>query len=276
MQKTHSGFGITGAGWLGLPLASFWAGQGHKVTATTTTPAKIALLKKAGIEPLQLAWQPEPAGQDPKPLFEHPTIVINIPPGTRTKGPIFHGKQMQAIIPYLKAPHIQQVVYISATSEYADTNQTATENSPLGTNDRAQALLRAEGFLQDAIGPKLVILRLGGLLGHDRIPGRYSAGKNLPGNGLEPVNYVHQDDAVRAIDAVVQKKVTDRIFNLVAPEHPTKKEVYQHNAAKIGFNPPVFTGQAPTPYKEVVPNRFMQELNFQFKFANPLHFSYTP
>ena len=40
---------ILGCGWLGLPLAKALIGEGYTVKGSTTTPAKLNLLKEEGV-----------------------------------------------------------------------------------------------------------------------------------------------------------------------------------------------------------------------------------
>ena len=80
--------------------------------------------------------------------------------------------------------------------------------------------------------PNTVILRLGGLMGYDRIAGKYTAGKRVEDG---PTNYVHRDDVVSIIESVIEKRVKNKIFNVVAPKQSTKKEIYTQNSKRFGF-----------------------------------------
>jgi len=80
--------------------------------------------------------------------------------------------------------------------------------------------------------PNTVILRLGGLMGYDRIAGKYTAGKTVEDNST---NYVHRDDVVGIIERVIETGMKDEIFNVVAPKQTTKKEIYIQNSKLFGF-----------------------------------------
>jgi len=84
-----------------------------------------------------------------------------------------------------------------------------------------------------------VILRLGGLMGYDRIAGKYTAGKTIENT---PTNYVHRDDVVGIIESIIEKRVKNKTFNVVAPIQSTKKEIYIQNASSFGFEKTSFKG----------------------------------
>jgi len=83
-----------------------------------------------------------------------------------------------------------------------------------------------------------VILRLGGLMGYDRIAGKYTAGKTLAHNSR--TNYVHRDDVIGIIKSVIKKNIVNEIFDVVAPQQSTKKDIFYTNAKKFGFKETFF------------------------------------
>jgi hypothetical protein len=60
-----------------------------------------------------------------------------------------------------------------------------------------------------------------GLMGYDRIGVNYFRTKPVSAAGT-PVNHVHRDDIILAIDRLIQTHCFDT-YNLCAPLHPTKK-----------------------------------------------------
>ena len=73
---------------------------------------------------------------------------------------------------------IKQIIYISATSIYPSQNQIAKESDPLDAGNTGNlALFNAEKILREDKTYDLTIVRFGGLLGDDRIPGKYFSGK---------------------------------------------------------------------------------------------------
>lgn len=84
-----------------------------------------------------------------------------------------------------------------------------------------------------------VILRLGGLMGYDRIAGKYTAGETVEDGST---NYVHRDDVVGIVERIIEQKVKSKIFNVVAPIQSTKKEIYTQNSKQFGFDETLFSG----------------------------------
>ena len=92
-----------------------------------------------------------------------------------------------------------------------------------------------------------VILRLAGLMGYDRIAGKYTSGETIKDG---PTNYVHRDDVVGVIESVIESKIKNKIFNVVAPIQSTKKVIFRQNSAKFSFDETHFRGET----KEVKPH----------------------
>lgn len=168
---------------------------------------------------------------------------------------------------------VKKIIYVSATSIYPDKNQVAHEEDSLGLeNTGNKALLNAENILRSGKNIDLTIIRYGGLLGVDRIPGRYFSGKEDV-QGKTPVNYIHRDDAVNLAMWILENSLWNEIFNGVAPEHPLRKEVYEKNALDLGFPPPASYLSEPASYK-VISSEKIIETGFKFSIPNPLDFWY--
>lgn len=86
--------------------------------------------------------------------------------------------------------------------------------------------------------PNTVILRLGGLMGYDRIAGKYTAGKTVEDR---VTNYVHRDDVVGIIERVIETKLKAKTLNVVAPKQTTLKEIYAKNSEQFGFEKTLVT-----------------------------------
>jgi nucleoside-diphosphate-sugar epimerase len=172
--------------------------------------------------------------------------VINIPP-SRIEN---YADKVRGLIAQLPAT-ARQILFCSSTSVYADTEGTVTETDvapgemlPAGTSDPARhgtprsVLLEAEGHA--AAHPATTILRLAGLIGGERNPARFLAGRQGVATPLAPVNLIHLNDIIAVIDALVRLGTTGEVFNVCAREHPTRKAYYTDAALKAGLVPPVF------------------------------------
>lgn len=265
---------LIGLGWLGLPLASFLQGKGHVVKGTTTSPEKQKRLEQEGMVAECLLLDPLPATEVPAHLFDTDLLYINIPPGRRRHSDAYHPRQIHFLREAIERYGLQKVIYVSATSVYPSKNQVARETDSLTADTTGNpALWNAEQLLWKDKSYELTVVRFGGLLGDDRIPGRYFSGKeNVPGH--PPVNYIHRTDAVRAIHWIISQNLWNETYNIVSPEHPEKRAVFEKNARDMGFPPPASYEEPPQQmWKEISCEKWLRT-GFSFDFPDPLAFTY--
>lgn len=261
---------ILGCGWLGLALAEELIKRGFKVKGSTTTTEKISQLQSKGIEAYEIEL---PNNKFDKSFFDTDYLIIDIPPKSSKAGVNHHFESIKSIIPYIK--NDQKIIYISSTSVYPDVDHPINEDHELDKNsDRANALIQVEQLLLNTFYDRLTIIRSGGLLGYDRIPGKYFAGKKVKQYD-QKVNYLHRDDAVGIIITVIDKKAWGCILNAVAPQHPTRKEVYKKNADDYSFEYPIFENTPQELTNRIIENsKIEQILDYSFIYPDPLHFFY--
>lgn len=262
-------------GWLGIPLAKALKAAGITTKGTTTSPDKKQSLNDQGFICELLVLNPELKGHVPKTIFEASILFVNIPPSSRSKPSTYHPKQIEIIKMLAQKHGIKKIIYISSTSIYPSNNQVAKETDPIDFNNTGNpALLNAEKILWRDKTYDLTIIRFGGLLGDDRIPGKYFSGKeNVAGH--PPVNYIHRKDAVRAVLWVIEKKLWNETFNVVCPVHPKKREVIEKNARNMDFPPPLSYEEPKTQkWKEIAADKW-SDTKFEFIYSNPLDFTYN-
>lgn len=272
---------ILGCGWLGLPLGVALLQEGYVMNGSTTSKEKLPLLKAKGINPCLLKFDEDESlfveSGDTKNFFTCDILIINIPPQTKSKHDDFHPAQLRQIITKTKQFNVQKVIYISATSVYPKSKKVVDEDTAISIHTTGnKALFKAEQLLLKEDSFKTNLLRCGGLLGYDRIPGKYYIGKRIS-NGETPVNYIHRDDAVAIIQMLIKKAFWNNVYNLVAPLHPTRKAVFEKNAQDFNFAPPHFApALASNNYKLVSGDKLIRALPYDFLFPDPLHFYYIP
>ncbi|WP_428667538.1 SDR family oxidoreductase [Runella sp.] len=266
---------ILGCGWLGLPLAAQLVEEGHKVKGSTTSVEKLAALRALEIEPLWLQLTPEPKGIGWDYLLDCEVLIIAIPPRLERTGADFHPAQMRYLLELLKETPVQQIIYISSTSVYPELNREVKEEDVIQPSQSASpALAEAEQLIQ-TLPQQSLILRCGGLMGYERIPGKYVSGKKDITTGDVPVNYIHRDDAIGVIKAFLQNpSVWNETYNVTAPLHPTRRDVYLASCAPYGYEPPTFLTVAKNPFKIISSQKLQDKLNYQFIYPNPLDFLY--
>ena len=264
---------MIGLGWLGRPLATELLRRGYRVMGSTTTPEKQTQLRAEGIETHLLALNPQPEG-DLEALLQTDILVVNIPPKAGKIGDDHHPAQMQHLAGAVSKSAIRWVIYVSSTSVYPELNRIMTEID-VQTPDQsaAPALVQAEQIwlTQQTPNFRATILRCGGLMGYDRQVGKYVAGRTVD-SGAVPVNYIHRDDAVNLICAVIANRLTG-VFNVVAPLHPSRAEVYRNSCQKHGYALPTFVEPVEqVPFKIVSSLKLTEQTGYVFKYADPLQF----
>ncbi|AKD57786.1 Rossmann-fold NAD(P)-binding domain-containing protein [Spirosoma radiotolerans] len=270
-KKTVS---ILGCGWLGIPLAEKLFATGYTVKGSTTSAEKLPMLRQKGIDAYQLNLSPEPVG-DLAALLQADTVIIDIPPKTGKLGDRFHPEQIQYLTNALRQSSVAHVIYVSSTSVYPELSRVMVEaDVKTPGQSAAPGLVQAEQNIQQLTPNCLTtVLRCAGLMGYDRIPGKYVAGRTVD-SGAVPVNYLHQDDAEGLISAVISLKLAGT-YNAVAPEHPTREAIYRKSCADFGYQlPAIVIPDQPAPYKIISGEKLMQATNYQFRYPDPLQFLY--
>lgn len=256
---------ILGCGWLGLPLAEHLIKLGYRVKGTTSTESKLSTLRQKGIDPYYALLDPEMTISN-EAFFDTDILIINIPPATFRKGADFHPKQITSLIENLKGHHIKKIFYVSSTSVYPEINAEVYEDMPLTIeNDRQKALLLSERILTSA-NLKPTIFRCGGLMGYDRQPSIFlnKSTRSKRKKSLDtPVNYIHRDDVIEIISRLIKKECAGETFNLVAPEHPARKNFIENVKEE---------SHSSTSFKIVSSKKIVQFLNYSFKYPDPLMF----
>lgn len=272
---------ILGCGWLGFPLAQRLLTDdiSSQVKGSTTSADKIEKFKASGIDGFLFRLDPEISGNEAeiKSFFDCDTLIISIPPKLSKNEADFHPRQIQSVIDHIKNSPVKEILYISSTSIYPDLNRIVVESDVISPDQSpSPAMVEAENLLINLRSERSVsILRHGGLLGYNRIPGKYVKGQKDMTTGSIPVNYIHPDDSVGIIISILQKGVVNETFNIVAPLHPTRKEIYIKSCAQFGWEAPTFAEQNIQPdFKIISAEKLNSFYEYEFKFSDPLQFYY--
>lgn len=262
---------ILGCGWLGMALGRYLNEQGFFVRGSTTTSTKLPLLEEAGMKPFQLALEPDGLkGEDQDDFLASGILIVAIPPGRKNPQVARqYPEKFQQLVRLMN--HGQKMIFTGSTSVYANLNrEVKEEDAGEGElRESGKALLQTETLLQKQLDDRVTILRLGGLIGYDRHPGRFLRSGKVYAGGKRPVNLTHRDDCIRAIEAVFRQEAWGRVFNVVAEDHPTRQEFYEHAAHQLGLDPPVFQDDDHPSFKIVSNRKIKQQLSFQFKYGSP-------
>lgn len=264
---------VLGCGWLGLALARALAADGHPVLGTTTTPDQLTTLESAGIKPHLLRLGTD-FGAPANSLLHHllhsaDVLVLNVPPRAATAGA--YPALLRPVHRAVGSAGTKHVLFVSSTSVYPDEPRLMRETNALSTRDAASDVLRAEGHFVPRYGQwKSTVVRLGGLIGPERAPGRFLAGRQDLTQGNAPVNLLHLTDAVGVLSAIIKHEAWGHTFNVCAAQHPLRRDFYPAAAQYLNLEPPTFKEESGTGGKIIDSSLVRRVLPYQFQHDDVL------
>ena len=275
---------ILGCGWLGLPLAKKLIEEGYSVNGSTTSENKLSTFRDLGINPfLVILSEVEGALENESIsktitdfLAKSETLIIDIPPKLRGSAASFPTplgmtfvKKIENLIPFIEKSTVKKVLFVSSTSVYGDENGVITEETePNPDTESGKQLLLAEVLLQNNQTFETTILRFGGLIGEDRQPVKFLAGKENLENADAPVNLIHQNDCIGVIQEIINQSKWNEVFNAVAPFHPIRSAYYTQKAIDLNLALPKFSSEKSNIKKTISSEKTERVLNYKFKPEN--------
>ncbi len=260
---------IIGCGWLGTPLAHTLIERGFRVIATRSTPENVTELKDLGIAAIQLALRPGLECGSLESLRGIAIAIILLAPGIRKGCASQFAERISNLISGLKTVAISQVIFASSISVYPSDNREVDENeAEPPDSESGRILLEAEKRIIEDSSIQATVIRFAGLCGPGREPGRLLAGKDNLSGADNPVNLIHQQDAIEVLHSLIEHRPWGRIFNACAPCHPAKSNLYPSAAIAMGLAPPRFN-QASARYKRVRGDKIREELGFVYRHPDP-------
>lgn len=273
---------ILGCGWLGFPLAKSLVEKGFSVNGSTTSENKLSILSSGGILPYLISVTENEIVGDFNAFLENSEIlIIDIPPklrggfsDTSTALSMTFVSKIKNLIPLIEKSAVKKVIFVSSTSVYADSTSTAlgvTENTqPQPETESGKQLLEAETLLLSNSTFQTSVVRFGGLIGEDRHPIYFLAGRKNIENPDAPINFIHQKDCIGIIEEILNQVQNDNIkgneiFNAVTPFHPTRKDYYTQKAIELKLSLPEFDTSKPSVGKLILSEKVENLLGYQFK-----------
>lgn len=263
---------ILGCGWLGLPLAKSLIEKGYSVNGSTTSVDKISVLKNAGIIPFQISLgEDEIKGKIDLFLANSEILIIDIPPKLRGDSKENFVRKIQTLVPIIVKSSVEKVIFVSSTSVYSDDNSTITEAlEPRPDSESGKQLLASERLLQNNTNFKTTVVRFGGLIGDDRHPIKFLAGRKNIENPDAPINMIHQEDCIGIIEEILRQAQNDKLewnetFNAIAPFHPSRKDYYTNKAIALNLPLPEFNESQPSVGKLILSTKIEAVLGYNFK-----------
>jgi nucleoside-diphosphate-sugar epimerase len=228
---------FVGLGWLGIPLANFLTSKGFEISGTTRSSEKQQQLSAKGWG--VICWDASTDESIPSSFFEAcELVIINIPPGKLRE----NNRYAEVCCSIATAiPSASKVIFVSTTGIYPDEALTTNEDEFSRTPYLKENLFALTEERLDAIlKERLTIVRFAGLIGPNRNPARFLAGKTDVSNPNAPVNLIHLNDCIQIIDAIITQNKWGEIYNGCASDHPTRQEYYTAMCECFGLVPPTF------------------------------------
>lgn len=243
-ERNKKNIGILGCGWLGLPLAKQLVENGDIVRGSTTQVSKLKQIEATGASAFVVRCEEEGCSGLSTFLTKLDTLIITLPPGVR-KNP---NRRFDLVIQQIKneilIQGVGEVLFISSTSVYGNTQGLITEETPTaGVTESGKQLVDCEQLLLNNPSFKTVVIRFGGLIGPNRHPIYSLAKREQIDNAKGEINFIHLEDCIQMIARCLLQIGGNGLYNGVSPYHPSRKDYYTVMAQKAGIQLPAFTNQ---------------------------------
>lgn len=248
--------GIIGFGWLGARIAEILKSK-YEITATVRSEKKAQKLRSLG-------WSVSPADfpedriitvQAHLEISVCDAILITVPFSERRHGPTVMQNKMTNIAHFI-GDFSGPVFIMSSTGIYPDITKQMTEEE-VAVSDAFSENLFKNWFPQGSV------LRLGGLMGDQRLLKNYSVAQEN-----QIVNHIHYQDVAGILNLLLEKEVYNKLYNMVAPMHPTKAEVIAAQYGKSWQQ----KNQKNRVGKEISSEKLIQETHYKFAYPDPCLF----
>lgn len=253
--------GIIGCGWLGLHLAEHLY-PANRIFTTTTSEDKISPLTSKGFDVTMINFPSLEISKNStrwKALDILDVIIITVP----------FSKQSDINSLLLRFENISQFIegfekqlFLMSSIGIYPPIETEIEEKTFNDSLLVPNLLQVEKLILNKF-PQVNILRLGGLMGNDRVFSKY---KVQPTN--QAVNHVHFEDICLIIEKMISKNSSTKIYNVVAPLHPTKQEIINFQK---GITNNIISKEKPQG-RIILTKLLIDELNYEYKNQDPKMF----
>ncbi len=247
--------GIIGCGWLGYRIAKHLTNY-YEIHTTVTSENKIEFLSREGFYPEIVNFEintPESKQRPWQKLSQLDHIIITVP--------LFSKRTEQAVLD-TRIRNLSDFILkfegtlllMSSIGVYKDLTGDVTEDRLPAENCTGEKEIK-QLFTQ------VNILRLGGLMGDDRLLHKYKVA-DLDAK----VNHIHFHDICRVVQLLIANAARSRLYNLVAPLHPSKRAV-------INWQTEPNVAPSPKPdEKLILSQKIIKEMGYKFVYPDPRYF----
>ncbi|TVR76298.1 MAG: NAD-dependent epimerase/dehydratase family protein [Chitinophagaceae bacterium] len=267
---------IIGLGWLGTQIAQNLIARNYTVKGSCTSDEKANYLNNHGINASVLDFKNDILSslQD---LLVTDVLIFTIPPQNKKNGAPQLSTILNTILQHASfSKKIKWIVFMSSTSVYGNMQTEVDENTECKPEtENAKEIYKAEKLLLNIETPAS-ILRLAGLCGPERMPGRFMAGKTDLADPEKAINLIHSFDIIEILNQLLTKEIyQNTVFNICADEHPKRKDFYEFAARHQGFKAPEFKPDTFDFGKKVLNSKIKNTLDYTFHYPSPYDFFKT-
>lgn len=247
--------GIIGCGWLGYRLAQHLKDT-FEIHATVTTESKIELLRNDGFHPEVVNFESNDRRTDWNAwhkLSSIDHIIITVPLfSKRINANVLHTRirNLSSFISQFKGT----LILMSSIGVYQSFSGEVTEEMLPAENCAGEKEIKE-------LFSEVNILRLGGLMGDDRLLSNYKVTEMDA-----KVNHIHFYDICRVVQLLIENAAKSRVYNVVAPRHPSKQEVINSQQELISVSSQTQDS------KVVLSQKIIHELGYDFLYPDPRYF----
>ncbi len=254
---------ILGCGWVGEAFAEYICRNDAELWVTTTGKDKADRLRKLGFHTVVMDFD---VSADWRLLPSSFDYILTSIPATSKHTPEVLFDRFDRVKTLIDRLDYKGHIFLSSVGIYPDQDGIFDESCISDLNER---LYRTEKQLLSLSHTS--VYRLGGLFGKNRIFAKYFADK-VCHTGDQLANFVHITDVVQLIERGFERLMWGEAYNVVCPEHPSKRHVIEASAAKYGYNLPLAFEPREIFHKVVVPDKIIKLLDYTFKYPSPVDF----
>lgn len=248
--------GIIGCGWLGERVAKKLSEE-NEIFAVVRSDESMQNLAKFDYHLFQIDFENETDSKTAHLFKNLDVIIISLPVSKKHFSQNIFNNVSKFLENYQKP-----IIVFSSVGIYPQENGIYTEENIESLNEN---IFATENFYKKTF-PQINILRFGGLMGDGRKFSNFFKNKPIP-EPNDPVNHIHYLDIAEIVDLLIKNKTQGKLYNVVAPLHPTKQQVLDFQNEQIN-----------TEVKETTQGRLVlgtlleKELNYSFLKPNPMEF----
>lgn len=255
---------IIGCGWLGHALAKRLLNEKYRVIVTTQSEEKKLKLANEDIDAELLSLPIS----EPKSLalnaFNCTTLIIAITPQIR-QGRRDYPEKVAQLREMAELGKVKRIILLSTTAIYNGLSGLVDEQAILDLSTEKVAIVNDAENAAREFSCETVILRLAGLVGPDRHPGRFLQGKKVLSEPQAYINLIHQDDVVGVLMTIIAEQNVSGTFNAVSATETCKEHYYQAAASALNLPIPEFSFESSKGVgKRIGGAKLRDHFNYQF------------